>query len=193
MKNLSLYVVLAVLVLFCSCSPKVRETFPPEIAKAFSDAGLPVLGSKVAPRDFSLPMVTSASVPETLARNMNLGGLKGKIVFLNFWATWCGPCKSEMPSMEALYSKYRDRGLEILAVNSGEKAPVVNEFITDYGFSFPVVLDIDGSVSRTYGIQAIPTSYLIDRDGMIILRIVGSIDWNTPQIQAAIELLLDSI
>ena len=115
----------------------------------------------------------------------------GKIVFLNFWATWCGPCRTEMPSMELLYDKYRDRGFEILAVNSGERADGVYSFMASNNFTFPALLDTDGAVSRSYGIQAIPTSYIIDRDGMIILRLTGSIDWNTPKIHAALELLLD--
>jgi peroxiredoxin len=97
----------------------------------------------------------------------------------------------EMPSMEALYTKYKDRGFEILAVNSGDRSQEVRAFMADYGLTFPTVLDRDGAVSRSYGIQAIPTSYLIDREGNMILRMVGSIDWDTPQIHAALEMLLE--
>jgi thiol-disulfide isomerase/thioredoxin len=184
--------IIAGLLFLVSCAPKAQDVFPPEMAGAFSDAGLSLLSQKVTPRDFSLPLLTSAAVPETLWKVQSLGALKGKVVFLNFWATWCGPCRAEMPSMEAIYLKYKDRGLEILAVNSGERSPEVLTFMADYGLTFPTVLDRDGAISRAYGIQAIPTSYLIDREGNMILRMVGSIDWDTPQIHAALEILLGS-
>jgi thiol-disulfide isomerase/thioredoxin len=185
------FAIVAGLLLLISCTPKAQDVFPPEMVGAFSDAGLSLLSQKVSPRDFSLPLLTSATVPETLWKVQSLSGLKGKVVFVNFWATWCGPCRMEMPSMEALYMKYKDRGFEILSVNSGERSQEVRAFMADYELTFPTVLDRDGSVSRTYGIQAIPTSYLIDREGNMILRMVGSIDWDTPQIHAALEILLE--
>jgi thiol-disulfide isomerase/thioredoxin len=174
-----------------SCTPKPQDAYTPEMVRAFSDAGLSLLNQKITPRDFSLPLLSSESVPESLRKVQSLGALKGKVVFLNFWATWCGPCRVEMPSMEALYLMYKDRGFEILAVNSGERNPEVMSFMTNYGLTFPTVLDSDGTVSRSYGIQAIPTTFLIDREGNMILRLVGSIDWDTPIIHAALELLLE--
>jgi peroxiredoxin len=97
-----------------------------------------------------------------------------------------------MPSMEAVYNKFSDKGLEILAVNCAEDNAAVSSFIKNEGFSFPVLLDLDGRISANYGIQSIPTTFLIDRDGMIILRLVGSIDWNTPKIHTALESLLSN-
>ena len=191
MKKYWLFLVL-ILCLTASCKAKAQEVFPSDVVKAFADAKLPLLGKKITPRDFTLPLLPAdSSVPQSLMRTVSLSGLKGKVVFLNFWATWCGPCRAEMPSMEALYAKYKDRNFEILAVNSGEKISDVRAFMTANRLSFPVVLDTDGTVNRAFGIQAIPTSYLIDKDGMIIMRLTGSIDWNTPQIHAALELLLE--
>ena len=166
--------------LLCTCTAKAQPSGT-DMAKAFSAAGLRLLASKVSPRDFSLPTLTG----ETSGPSQ----LKGKVVFLNFWATWCGPCRAEMPSMETLYARYREKGLEILAVNSGESRQEVLAFMNEYGFSFPALLDEDGKVSSSYGIQAIPTSYLIDSEGMIVARLVGSINWDTPEIFAAIESL----
>jgi len=175
-----------VLFLLCTFSVRAQDAFPPDTAKAFADAGLPLLKQKVAPQDFSLPL----AVQGTIGKLQNLNELKGKVVFLNFWATWCGPCRAEMPSMQVLYDNYREKGLEILAVNCGEKQEQVLSFLKSNKLSFPAALDTDGKVSNIYGIQAIPTTYLIDRDGNIIARVMGSINWNTPKIRSALEKLL---
>ena len=176
---------LAAVFLLCSCfAAKSQSTAPSETAVKFSEAGLRLLGEKVSPRDFSLPALAGG--------NQSLNDLKGKVVFLNFWATWCGPCRDEMPSMEILYNRFRENGLEILAVNCGESRQEVQAFMANNGLSFPAVLDGDGRVSNSYGIQAIPTTFLIDRDGMIVLRLVGSINWDTPKVHAAVESLLNS-
>ena len=181
---------IAVILFFTgACSAKAQDTVSPALTEAFKNAGLPLLSQKAAPRDFALPLASS-TVPETLAKPVSLADFKGKVVFLNFWATWCGPCRAEMPSMEALYDKFKDRGFEILAVNSGERTPDVLSFMKENQLTFPALLDTNGQVSRTYGIQAIPTSFLIDRSGMIIMKLVGSINWDAPQIHTALELLL---
>jgi len=178
------------LFLLWSCSAKAQDVFPPDLAKAFADAGLPLLKQKIAPGDFSLPSVSLQAGQENAGKNLSLSALKGKVVFLNFWATWCPPCRAEMPSMEALYNRYREKGLEILAVNCGEERAQILAFLRNNKFTFPVALDRDGKTSSIYGIQAIPTSYIIDREGMIILRLVGSINWDSPKIHAALEQLL---
>ena len=150
--------------------------------KVFDNAGLRLLKEKISARDFSLPT--------TGGETLSLSQLKGKVVFLNFWATWCGPCRMEMPSMEALYKRYKDEGLEILAVNCMETRQEVAAFMEENALTFTAALDEDGKINGTYGVQAIPTSYLIDRDGKIIMRLVGSIDWDTPEINAAFQSLL---
>lgn len=175
---------LIVFVFLSSCPARAETASPSDMAKAFAGAGVPLLRQPVEPRDFSLPLAADAE------KTRSLGALRGKVVFLNFWATWCGPCRAEMPSMEALYRSYKDRGFEILAVNSGETEPDVLAFMERNSLSFPVVLDEGGKTSAAYGIRAIPTSFLLDREGKIILRAVGSLDWNAPQFRAALERLL---
>ena len=172
------------LFLFSSCVEKTKEAPVPGFEQAFADAGLRLLSQTVSSRDFSLPLVSGE--PQSLS------ALKGKVVFLNFWATWCGPCRDEMPSMEVLYKRFKDEGLEILAVNCQENQEDVLAFMSNYGLTCPALLDEDGRVNGAYGIQAIPTTFLIDREGRIILRLVGSINWDTEKIHAAIESLLNS-
>lgn len=158
-----------------------QNAVPQAVVRAFQDAGIPVLRERIASVDISLPRPGGG--------NLSLKELKGKVVFLNFWATWCGPCRMEMPSMEALYRRLKDRGFEVLAVNNREREKDVSAFMDQYGLSFPALLD-SGRAARIYGITAFPTTYVIDREGMIITRVVGSINWDNPKITAAFESLL---
>jgi thiol-disulfide isomerase/thioredoxin len=158
----------------------------PEVTRAFADAGLPVFTQRIASMDFSASPVDGNSGSITLAE------FKGKVVFLNFWASWCGPCRAEMPSMEALYRRFKGDGLEILAVNYRENKKTVDAFTEQFNLTFPVTLDLSGRIGGLYGVGAFPTTYIIDREGKIVTRIVGSLDWNTPELFAAFESLLDS-
>jgi thiol-disulfide isomerase/thioredoxin len=152
------------------------------VKKAFSKAGLPLAREKRPGIDFSLKLVDG--------RTIALSSLKGKVVFLNFWATWCPPCRAEMPSMEVLYRRFHDQGLEFLAVDIMENSKDVSAFLSEYKLSFPAALDPSGSISNNYGIQAIPATFIVDRDGKIILSTVGGRNWNTPAIIAAFDELL---
>jgi thiol-disulfide isomerase/thioredoxin len=153
-----------------------------EVKNAFSKARLPLAKEKRQPPDWTLKTVEG--------KNITLSQLKGKIVFINFWATWCPPCRSEMPSMEALYKRFRGDGLEFVAVDIAEDAAGVRKFLNEYKLTFPVVLDANGAVSNNYGIQGIPATFVIDRDGKVILSTVGGRDWNTPAIITAFDMLL---
>ena len=171
--------------LWGSCNAREQEASASNMANAFTQARIPLLRQTALARDFSLPLVSGGG--ETLS----LSDLRGQVVFVNFWATWCAPCRDEMPSMESLYRQFRDRGFEIIAVNARENEQEVAAFMRDHDLTFPALLDLDGRVGSNYGIHAIPTSYLVDREGNIVLRKVGSIDWDTPEIRTAIEMLLN--
>jgi len=153
-----------------------------ETANLLRNAKIQVLNQRADPQDFTLPLLNGG--------NAALSNYKSKIVILNFWATWCPPCRAEMPSMETLYRRFNTQGLEILAVDIGEKANTVQQFIQNNKYTFPVMLDSSKRISGIYGIEAIPTSYILDREGKIIARIVGSIHWDTPEVIAAFEALL---
>lgn len=164
--------------------PAAAQSVPASVVKAFADAGIRVPGNKTDPIDFTLPLLNGT--------NQKLSDLKGKVVFLNFWATWCPPCRREMPSMETLYQRFKGQGLEMLAVDCQEDSGGVSAFMRRNRLTFPAVLDKSGAVSGNYGIEAIPTTYIIDRSGKIILKVVGSLDWNNQKIIAAFETLLKS-
>jgi peroxiredoxin len=152
------------------------------VRQAFSRAGLPLAREKRPVIDFSLKLADG--------RTITLSDLRGKVVFLNFWATWCPPCREEMPSMEILYRRFRSQGLELLAVDLMENSKTVSAFLSDNSLSFPAALDSNGRVGSNYGIQAIPATFIVDRDGKIILYTAGGRNWNTPAIIAAFEELL---
>jgi len=94
--------------------------------------------------------------------------------------------------METLYLRYKDQGLEMLTVNLRESFLVVRQFVRSGGYTFPVLMDTDGKIGNVYGVSAIPTSFIIDRKGNMIGRLVGSIYWDTPEVFAAIEAMLKS-
>ena len=123
--------------------------------------------------EFSL--VSPAGVPMTLKQ------FRGKVVLLNFWATWCPPCVREMPSMEALYQKFRAKGLAVVAISLDVKgAEVVNRFLEKYKLTFPVALDPEGKSSSVYGAGSLPSTFLIDREGRVIAAAKGERDWFSP-------------
>src|SRR5258705_3414627 len=107
----------------------------------------------------------------------SLGGNRGNLTLLNFWATWCGPCREEMPSMEQLSRSFGGQGFTILAVNQRESATQVERFMKTNGLNFRAPLDTDGRVSNSYRVYGIPVSYLIDANGQAIGMKSGSRDW----------------
>ena len=124
-------------------------------------------------------------------KQIHLKDLRGKLVFLSFFATWCGPCREEMPAMEDLHQAYRDKDLSFLAIDMRESGKAVKAFLQELKISFPTVLDEDGAVGHDYGVRALPVSFLVGRDGMIMWRAIGSRDWNSPQARRYFAQLLN--
>ena len=130
-------------------------------------------------------------LPSWNGGNLSLLGDGDKLVMLNFWATWCGPCRSEMPSMQSLYDDFAGKGLEILAVNQLEARDLVADFMQEFRYTYPALLDQNGRISYQYGVRSIPTTYLIAPNGRIIGGKVGAHDWNTPEARIAWQTLID--
>ena len=105
---------------------------------------------------------------------VGLSDFRGKVVFLNFWATWCPPCRGEMPEMEEVYQEYRDKDVVIIGVDLGESRSSVQSFVEENGYSWTFVIDSIGEVARDYMVTGIPSSFFIDRDGVIRALQVGS-------------------
>ncbi len=135
------------------------------------------------------------------AKNFEVLSLKGnpfqlrqfrkRLVLLNFWATWCGPCKREMVPMETLYQRFREAGLVILAVSLDQGgAKVVQSFVDKKGLTFPIGIDPTGKAKSLYHVTSLPTTFLIDRDGRIVGKCVGPRDWASEEAFALVESLL---
>jgi len=105
---------------------------------------------------------------------VSLGDLRGQVVLINFWATWCGPCRAEMPDIESVYNQYRDEGFVVLAVNDAEPEQIASAYVDELGLTFPVVMDPAREAQRLYQVRAFPTSFFIDEDGVIQEAIFGS-------------------
>jgi len=133
---------------------------PVELPAALVPPGMEVgpQEGKLAP-DFVLEMLDGGEI--------QLSDLRGKAVVINFWATWCKPCRKEIPQLIDAYNAYRDQGLVILGVNLQESKSIVRPFVEDFGMNFPIPLDRTGSVADRYRLLGLPTTYFVDRQGVV--------------------------
>ncbi len=125
-------------------------------------------------------------------RPRNITDYRGDVVLLNLWATWCGPCEVEMPSIESLHRRLRDRGLRVVAVSvddPGNEARI-RQFVASHGLTFEVLNEGSGQIENDYQTAGIPSTYLIDRQGVIRLKVIGAADWDAPERRAQIESVL---
>ena len=131
------------------------------------------------------------SLEDARGNLLRLRDLRGKVVLLNFWATWCPACNQEMASMEALHRKLSEQGLVIVAVNFREEPEEVNSFLQNHRLTFRVVLDRDGETFTRYETWSLPTSYLIGRNGNLLGKVIGYRKWDSAGAMAAFRYLLN--
>ncbi len=132
------------------------------------------------------------SLPDLDGKLHHLSDYRGQVVFLNLWATWCPPCRMEMPAMEALYQRLGGRGFTILAVSADENgATAVAPYVSEMGLSFPVLLDPEGRLSPRYGVTGYPETFIIDRQGRVVNHTIGPAAWDSEELVAFFVDLLE--
>jgi peroxiredoxin len=115
-------------------------------------------------------------------RKVALSGLRGQIVVLNFWATWCPPCVEEMPSLVQMQRKMKDKGVTVLAVSIDDDAGAYHKFLTDHGVDLLTVRDDRHASNALYGTFKFPETYIIDRNGIMRRKFIGAVDWTQPEV-----------
>lgn len=153
-------------------------------AKAWYVPRLEKLGFYVFASPFVYP---DFKVTNLAGAERTRASVSGKVVLLNFWATWCPPCKEEIPSIEALSKAMKGKDFEVFAVNLGDDAATVKSFVAEQKMTFPVYLDPKNTLSRTYAAQGIPTTYLLDKEGRFIAGMVGNYDYSNPEFVALLD------
>ena len=154
-------------------------------AHALRDELFPVtLGSKA-------PAFEANSIDATTVKR-TLDDYRGKVVLLNIWATWCGPCIVEMPTLEALHREFKDTDLRIVAVSidEAETEQGIRDFVKKLGVTFEVLHDREGDISTTYQAIGYPTTFVIGRDGVIRKKVIGAADWHSEGNRALVRQLL---
>jgi len=178
----SITILLSITIIFflCFCLPVLgKET------DLYSRLGVQLIRDKRKVPDFSLECLKGEKV--------QLRNLKGKVIFLNFWATWCGPCKEEMPSMETLHQQLKDRDFVFLTISVDyDGAKTVKKFMEKHRYSFPVLLDPTSKTLQPFEINRIPATIFIDRNGRMIGRVIGPRDWYSPEVLALLDRMLNS-
>jgi thiol-disulfide isomerase/thioredoxin len=158
-----------------STSPvsKTAKEPPAELASARTDVGDP------------MPAYTATYLD---GKPLNLAAEKGKVIFLNVWATWCGPCRFETPELQTLQNQYATKGLKVIgvSVDEGETA-AVKTFVAEQKITYPIAVDPEGRIANLLQTTVLPTSLLLDRNGKIVWRQIGAIMPNDTKLKAAVE------
>ena len=151
----------------------------PELLKALNLSGYP---SVMLPPDFSGLTADGQKV--------SLGGLSGRAVVLNFWATWCLECRPEMPMFERLHREFSAQGLAVVGINAREGTATIREYAKELGLTFPLILDPKGTINAAYGVIGLPTTFLIGRSGRAVALAIGPREWSAKPARALIQALL---
>ncbi len=197
-KIISVFLVLLVsAIILASCKPQANPSATSEsqiqpalkaqdIAVTAADTSRPwyaerleKLGFVVFPKAGDLPEFTVSAMNGSVA---SIKDQSGKVVLLNFWATWCPPCRSEMPSMQVLYDKTRDVPFTLFAISTNEKKETVEKFLKENKYTYPMYLDQSGTVGAQLASRGIPTTYILDKQGRAIAAIIGSRMYDGPEV-----------
>ena len=175
---------------------RIRNRF---VAAAFAAccATLPLQAADLPPLAHNLTTQAPKPAPALKLKDIegkshDLAKLRGKVVLINFWATWCPPCRREMPSMERLSQRFKGQPFVVLAVDVGEDADTIEAFTSqlDTTLNFPILLDTRSHTMRAWRVAGLPTTFLIDKQGRIVASAIGGREFDHPEMVAAIRALL---
>ena len=137
------------------------------------------------------PAAPDFTLADVHGKKVSLSGFRGKVVILNFWATWCGPCEAEMPSLNTLYQEFKSKGLVVIAISVDPTEKSVLSFIAEKKPAFPVLLDKNKEVYfDSYAVMGLPAAFIIDRSGVLVEKIMGEQEWDSPKMKEKILNLL---
>lgn len=141
------------------------------------------------------PAVQGEAAPEFAFKDQSgkersLSGLRGKVVLVNFWATWCPPCRDELPSMQQLQRRMVNKPFEMLALSVDDSWESVNRFMKENGFTVPVYADFDKRISTLYGTHMWPETYIVDKKGKIAYKVIGAKDWTSSEVLKFLDVLI---
>lgn len=159
--------------------PAVGQSAETDLLRTLNLSGYPP-GTK--PPDFGGRTAEGGTV--------SLAGLRGRVVLLTFWATWCQECRPEMPVFEQLHREFAIQGFTVVGVNIREGRRAIQQYARELGLTFPLILDPSGAIQVSYGVIGLPTTFLIGRDGRAVALAIGPRDWGTAQVRALIQALL---
>ena len=149
-----------------------------------------LLGREVLAPNHPAPAFQALRLDGTVAE---LADYRGKVVLLNVWATWCLPCRAEMPSMQRLQERFKDTDFRVVAVSvDQERSAVVRQFAQELGLTFDILHDPTGEIQRAYRTSGVPESWVLDRSGTIIKKVIGATEWDNPVNVALVQALLDA-
>ncbi|WP_198264467.1 peroxiredoxin family protein [sulfur-oxidizing endosymbiont of Gigantopelta aegis] len=140
----------------------------------FSEQSLTVLDKPIMAPDFSLQDMDG--------KTHKLSDYRGQPVIINFWATWCPPCREEMPSMERAWNKIKDQGIAMLAINVGESEDAIFTFTGNYPVSFTLLLDTTGTITEQWPVKGLPTTFVVSPEGKLVYRAVGGREWDDEEL-----------
>ena len=160
-------------------APAAERPALEELLKALNASGYP---SVMQPPEFSGFTADS--------RRVSLVGLSGRVVLLNFWATWCLECRAEMPAFERLHREFSVQGLAVVGINAREGTGTIREYAKELGLTFPLISDPTGKINSTYGVIGLPTTFFIGRDGRPVALAIGPREWSGKPARALIQALL---
>jgi peroxiredoxin len=160
---------------------------PPAVSQSVMSDLLGTLKLYSYPRGTKPPEFSGSTVE---GQKVSLAGLQGRVVLLNFWATWCRECGPEMPVLEQLHRDFAAEGLTVLGINVREGKPTIQRYAKSLGLTFPLVVDPKGEIRVSYGVIGLPTTFMIGRDGRVVARAIGARDWGSAEARALIQALL---